>query len=233
LQEKKYPLETLDWFIGLEVTGAQLHGLLTSFGRTLKDLSLDFTTAGRFLREFSFRPCTSFPSAMFYQKMDTLSLRSFKGSLGFILQIPALKTLSLSKARNLDVMFPETDFLPRTTYPSLLKLHVDQHNPKDSVTSATLSRIGTVFNNLRVLDIRFLSDATLRAIFNSMPALEKLIALDGLFTDSGITGLPEPALDAVIRNKHGIPPKGFARHRGRGTHYIGTLKSSQKANLII
>jgi len=223
LQEKDYPLETLDWFIGLDVTGAQLHGLLEKYGKTMKDLTLDFTTAGKYLRECNFQPPTSFPSAIFYRKMKSLELRSFKGSLGFVLQIPELKCLKLSKARNLDIMFPENDFTEHAHYSSLTTLHIDQHNPKDCVLPPTMARIGNVFDSLRVLEIRFLSDNSLRSIFTSMPTLKELIAVDGLYTDSGVTGIPDVNLDRVQKNSQGIPPKSAARNRSHA--YIGSLES--------
>lgn len=222
LQKRNYPLQVLDWFIGIEVNEDELRDFLMHIRETLKVLSIDFTTAGRFLREVEYEPCNSFYCLQNFVKLEYLSLRSFKGSLAFVLQIPSLRKLHLTKSRELETAFDIRDFNGSVIYSSLLSLSIDQHDPKDAISGSAMRRVGTTFPNLRKLEIRFLSDSSFRSVCQYFPCLEELIAADGIFHDSAVTGISKKAFRMLSKKPFDVRLEKLTKKRQYP--YIASLK---------
>jgi hypothetical protein len=178
LAGKRYPLSYLNLTILPEISMGALKALLISVRQTLLKLKLSFT----YWRK------TELPCDMHLDKLQHLSLDWFTGSLQFVSRLKSLQALILAQV-DLNELFTVQEaenFAEPLQH--LSRLEVYQHS-EAAVLPKTVDIMADAFPSVRKLVLGKLTNESMRTVFTRFPEVEEFSAIEGLYTDSGVTGI--------------------------------------------
>jgi hypothetical protein len=175
--------------VTLEVLLSLLEGL-----PNLKNLRLYF-----YLTRFKELPCEP---RLRLDKLENLTLDTYQGSLKFVSRFPELKGLSVTMKclDELEDAFPKTHHGPGFWSCPTLKTFSARLSVVQNCPSGLIGSFESVFPALRSITLPGITDIALKLLCSTYPKLEELIAPQGIYTDTGITGVPEGKLRFLSRS---------------------------------
>jgi len=217
---KKFPLSYLNLAILPGISINSLSALLISLRFTLVKLKLSFTY---------FRYTTEFPCDLKLDRLQHLSLDWYNGSIRFVSFFKSLQTLILAQVDLNDIFSPNEVDKFHKPMKYLSKLEVYQH-AEAVVLPQTVGLLADVFPSVKTLVLGKLNDDSIREVFKRFPEVEEFSAIEGLYTDSGISGIDDDSCKSC-NLKHvieiGRGDKGYYNEalfeKARNGPYIGDL----------
>lgn len=182
---KGYPLRQLDLTVMSDVTSCTLQKMLSSVRNTLKILKLKFQPGGPVPIEFV-TPELS--------KLESLSLNGYKNSLKFLEHLPNLKVLILIRI-NLQRALAMEPVQCRKPF-VIESFQVFEEFSMGGLACDTIRLLALLFPQVKELKLENLCDGSLVEVFEEFPLLEDLNALNGFYTDAGVTGIKKHLLEA-------------------------------------
>lgn len=206
---KGYPLRQLDLTIMSDVTSCTLKSLLSSVQNTLQVLKLKFQPGC---------PAAEVFVTPDLEKLTTLTLNGFKCSFKFLEQLPNLKTLTFIRINLQRALAMEA--IPCRHPLEIECFQVFEEFSMDGLAGDTIRLLAFMFPRVKRLKLENLCDESLVEVFAEFPLLEELDALNGFYTDTGITGIKK---SVFVSSQNSLQLENFMRFKEKPE--ISCLKS--------
>lgn len=178
LAMRGYPLRQLDLTVMSDVTSLTLNRLLTSLEGTLQVLKLKFQPGCPAADEFVIPELN---------KLTTLTLNGFKCSFKFLEFLPNLKTLTFIRINLQRALAMEAVQCRHAL--DIECFQVFEEFSMEGLAGETIRLLAFLFPRVKKLKLENLCDESLMELFAEFPLLEELDAMNGFYTDCGITGI--------------------------------------------
>ncbi|ODM99831.1 hypothetical protein Ocin01_06859 [Orchesella cincta] len=175
---KGYPLRQLDLTVMSDVTSCTLQRLLSSVTNTLQVLKLKFQPGCPAAEEFVTPEL---------KKLAELTLNGFKCSMKFLEYFPNLKMLTLIRINLQRALAMEAVQCEKPL--ELESFQVFEEFSMGGLAGDTIRLLALLFPRVRRLKLENLSDDSIVQVFAEFPYLEELNAMNGFYTDCGVTGI--------------------------------------------
>lgn len=194
LSSKNFPLTYLSLTILPDISTFTVVKLLSSFKTTLTKLKISFTNW----------QIMEFPSDLGLNKLRHLNLDWYNGSLKFVTYLKNLETLVLAQVDlnealrdeiDKDDLEDELDENDEDAVKYQQRRHqmlssFELYQPAGAeIFPESVRKLSGIFPNLKKLVLGKLTDQSLRAVFTVFPELEEFSAIEGVYTDEGVTGI--------------------------------------------
>lgn len=194
LSSRNFPLTYLSLTVLPDISTFTVVKLLSSFKKTLTKLKISFTNW----------QITEFPCDLGLDRLRHLNLDWYNGSLKFVTYLNNLETLVLAQVdlnealRDEPVEVEEVDddseyddtqrIISQRRH--LLLKNFELYQPSGAeIFPETVRKLSGIFPNLKKLVLGKLTNQSLRAVVTTFPGLEEFSAIEGTFTDEGVTGI--------------------------------------------
>lgn len=194
LSSKNFPLTYLSLTILPDISTFTVVKLLGSFKTTLTKLKISFTNW----------QIMEFPSDLGLNKLRHLNLDWYNGSLKFVTYLKNLETLILAQVDLNEALRDEIDKddledeldendenaikYQQRRHPMLSSFELYQPAGAE-IFPESVRKLSGIFPNLKKLVLGKLTNQSLRAVFTVYPALEEFSAIEGVYSDEGVTGI--------------------------------------------
>lgn len=195
LSSKSFPLTYLSLTILPDISTYTVVKLLGSFKKTLKKLKISFTNW----------QIMEFPCDLELDQLRHLNLDWYNGSLKFVTYLKKLETLVLAQVDLNEALRDESDrdneddvevsdseermlFSQKRRHRMLTNFELYQPSGAE-IFPESVRKLSGLFPNLKKLVLGKLTDQSLRAVFTVFPGLEEFSAVEGTYTDDGVTGI--------------------------------------------
>jgi len=180
-----FPLKQMDLTIMSDVDTKSLHDLLRSVESTLTTFKLKFHPRCSAANEYAVPPL---------KNLTSLTLNGYKHSLKFLETLPNLKSLQLIRLYFSTALEKEPISFKFTSQLQSLEVYED-FSPKCSRN--TVQFLVQLFPGIQFLKLENLTDLAMSAIFSGYPTLVELDAMNGLYSDASITGIPQNVFESI------------------------------------
>ncbi|CAL8094279.1 unnamed protein product [Orchesella dallaii] len=246
LSSKNFPLNYLSLTILPDISTVTVVKLLSSFKKTLTKLKIAFTSW----------QIMEFPYDLGLEHVRHLSLDWYNGSLKFVTYMKSLETLILAQVDLNDALRDELydgsgaeesgaeeqddadsevrKFLCQRRHRLLTSFELYQPSGAE-IFPESVRKLSGIFPNLKKLVLGKLTDQSLRAVFTVFPGLEEFSAIEGTFSDEGVTGIAVQPCH-ICDKQHltelcrGVYNEGLINSQRRHC-FIGDLRNLRKLEL--
>lgn len=184
LISKNLKLRSLSFSLFCGFRAPAMNQFLSQQGLSLETLSINFGDLPRNPEQF--------PCGMELDKLKSLSMSKFYGSVHFVSQMPSLKSLKLEDVNLSVALHDETAKHNHKSELTSLEIFASKGSTGRFLLPAVYSSMVVFFPALKRLRMEYFTDSTLKIVLAGLPNLEELDIPNGIYTDRVIARLAGP-----------------------------------------